>query len=75
LNLKKIKIIYGNKYVKKINNLQKTKLMEKVLQDHTFKKEKVYEFMHYIHTFEDSLEYFNESLTLLEESFNSVIIS
>ena len=71
--LKKFKIIYGNRYAKKVNESQKMKFMERLLCDHTLKKDKINEFMHFIFNFEDSVEYLNESIVAIEEDFYSVI--
>jgi len=70
--LKKMKNIYGNKILEKVNKTQKFKFMENIIGDHTYKKNKVNEFVKIISKFEETQEYFYSNINSLEAHFKKV---
>ena len=70
--LKKMKNIYGNKILEKVNKTQKFKFMENIIADHTYKKNKVNEFVKIISKFEETQEFFYANINSLESSFKKV---
>jgi len=70
--LKKMKNIYGNKILDKINKSQKMKLMETIIADHTYKKNKVNEFIQLISKFEESQNFYLTNIRSLENAYLNV---
>ena len=70
--LKKMKNIYGAKILEKVNKTQKFKFMENIIADHTFKKNKVNEFVKIIAKFEETQEFYYANISSLEVAFKKV---
>lgn len=69
--LKNMKKIYGNKVLDKVFKVQKQKFLESIIMDHSFKKNKVNEYIQIITKFESVLEYYNSNITELESNYKS----
>ena len=70
--LKNMKKIYGNKALDKVFKAQKQKFLENVILDHSYKKNKVNEYLKSIAEFESSSEFYLQKLTDLENEFQNV---
>jgi len=70
--LKKMKNIYGAKILEKVNKTQKFKFMENIIADHTYKKNKVNEFVKIIAKFEETQEFYYSNISSLEVAFKKV---
>jgi hypothetical protein len=71
--LKNMKKVYGNKAIDKVFKSQKQKFLENIIIDHTFKKEKVNEYIIAISKYEASVEEFNANVVVLENQYHSYL--
>jgi hypothetical protein len=71
--LKNMKKIYGNKVLDKVFKAQKQKFLENVILDHSYKKNKVNEYLKCIAEFESSSEYYSQRLIEVETQFKTVL--
>ena len=67
-----MKKIYGNKALDKVFKAQKQKFMENVIIDHSYKKNKVNEYLKSIFEFESSLGFYSQKLNDLEFEYKIV---
>jgi hypothetical protein len=71
--LKNMKKIYGNKAIDKVFKSQKQKFLENIIIDHTFKKERVNEYIIAISKYEASVEAFNSNVVILESEYRGYL--
>ena len=71
-DLKNMKKIYGNKVLDKVFKVQKQKFMENVIVDHTYKKNKVNEYVSLINSQEALLFFYNNKVSSMEEESTKV---
>ena len=71
--LKNMKKIYGNKVLDKVFKAQKQKFLENVILDHSYKKNKVNEYLRSIAEFEASSEMYSQRLIEMESEYQIVI--
>jgi len=71
--LKKMRNIYGSKILDKVTKNQKTKLMENIVGDHIYKKNKVNEFVKMISKFEEMQGFLYTNINALENGYKKVI--
>jgi hypothetical protein len=69
--LKNMKKVYGNKAIDRVFKSQKQKFLENIIIDHTFKKERVNEYIVAISKYEASVEQFNNNVGVLENQYHS----
>ncbi len=67
--LKSMKKIYGNKILSKVFKAQKEKFFENVMLDHSFKKQKINEFVLLVNKYEETINSYDNSMAKLLESF------
>jgi len=72
--LKNMKKIYGNKVLDKVFKAQKQKFLENVILDHSYKKNKVNEYLRSIAEFEASSEIFSQRLIEMENEYQTVCL-
>ena len=71
--LKNMKKIYGNKVLDKVFKAQKQKFLENVILDHSYKKNKVNEYLKNIAELESSSEFLSQRLSEIENEYQIVI--
>lgn len=67
--LKSMKKIYGNKILSKVFKAQKEKFFENVMLDHTFKKQKINEFVRLVNKYEITISQYDNDMNLLLDDF------
>lgn len=68
--LKSMKRIYGNKILSKVFKAQKEKFFENVMLDHSFKKNKINEFIRLTSQYQKTIEDFEDAKERLLQEFN-----
>ena len=68
-----MKKIYGNKVLDKVFKAQKQKFLENVILDHSYKKNKVNEYLKNIAELESSSEFLSQRLSEIENEYQIVI--
>ena len=71
--LKNMKKIYGLKILNKVFKVQKEKFLENVILDHTFKKEKINEYINFMNSYKEKCDYYKKEMVTLDEKFNILI--
>ncbi len=67
--LTNMKKIYGNKVIDKVFKVQKQKILENIILDHSYKKTKINEFLNEINKLEQRIELFNNNINDLENNY------
>ena len=68
--LKSMKKIYGNKILSKVFKAQKEKFFENVMLDHTFKKNKINEFVALVNQYEKTISDFQDTKDIILNKYN-----
>ena len=71
--LKNMKKIYGLKILNKVFKVQKEKFLENVILAHTFKKEKINEYITFMNSYNEKCEFYKKEMINLDIKFNDLI--
>ena len=71
--LKNMKKIYGLKILNKVFKVQKEKFLENVILDHTFKKEKINEYITFMNSYNEKCEFYKKEMINFDIKFNDLI--
>ena len=71
--LKNMKKIYGLKILNKVFKVQKEKFLENVILDHSFKKEKINEYIAFMNSYNEKCEFYKNEMKTLDIKFNDLI--
>lgn len=72
--LSNMKKIYGNKVLDKVFKVQKQKILENIILDHSYKKTKINEFLNEINKFEQKIDLYNNNIIDLETNYKNSLI-
>ena len=71
--LKNMKKIYGLKILNKVFKVQKEKFLENVILAHTFKKEKINEYITFMNSYNEKCEFYKKEMINFDIKFNDLI--
>lgn len=69
--LSNMKRIYGNKILDKVFKVQKQKILENIILDHSYKKSKINEFLNEINRLERRINSFNNNIVDLDNNYKT----
>ena len=72
-NFKNMKKIYGVKILDKVFKVQKEKFLENVILDHTYKKNKLNEYISFINSYNDKCEFYKNEMSNLDNIYNTLL--
>ena len=72
-NFKNMKKIYGVKILDKVFKVQKEKFLENVILDHTYKKNKLNEYISFINSYNDKCEFYKKEMSNLDNIYNNLL--
>jgi len=71
--LSNMKRIYGNKVLDKVFKVQKQKILESIILDHSYKKSKIHEFMNEINKLEQKIYSYNNNIIDLDNNYKTYL--
>lgn len=69
--LSNMKRIYGNKVLDKVFKVQKQKILENIILDHSYKKSKINEFLNEINKLEQRIDSYNNNIIELDNNYKN----
>ena len=69
--LSNMKRIYGNKVLDKVFKVQKQKILESIIIDHSYKKSKINEFLNEIYRLEQRIDSYNNTIIDLDNNYKN----
>lgn len=72
--LSNMKRIYGNKVLDKVFKVQKQKILESIILDHSYKKSKINEFLNVINKLEHRIDAYNNNIIELDNNYKNSLM-